>query len=107
MSYDVEIRPKSQPPSVDYYGNVTYNVTKMLRLAGIHPEVMNGLDAGIAHTVVVHALAAMEANPDYFRQFEAENGWGTYETTLDFVKQLEVALLYLDDDAHRYQVEWQ
>jgi len=104
MSYWVYVKPKEEPVRpAEFEGNVTYNVSTMLRRAGIHPAILNGLTVKEVRPVIEHAYMVMYDNADYFRRFEASNGWGTYETTFKFVTNLNT---YLINDAPDDYVMW-
>ena len=99
MSYWVYVKPKDEPVRpAQFEGNVTYNVSTMLRRAGIHPAILSGMTVKEVRPVIDHACDLMADNPDYFRQFEAVNGWGTYETTFKFVTNLNEYLESAPDD---------
>jgi len=108
MSYDVSIREPvvihDCPNCGGHEGdevfevNITYNVSTMLRRAGLHHEMLNGMSVKKARLVVHHAAQLMEDNRLYFSEFEASNGWGTYDTTLKAIVALERALNHADDD---------
>jgi hypothetical protein len=85
--------------SIDFEVNITYNVGLMLRLAGIHPTVVNGMTAKEARTIFVHATKVMLDNPAYFMRFDADNKWGTYATTLKAVEGINNALAVAPDDS--------
>ena len=102
MSYSVHVGPQEQlPPSFE--GDVTYNVSAMLKRAGIHPNVLHNLPVVHVRPVIWNAYMVMRENPEYFRQFDAPNGWGTYETTFAFVERLTA---YLDGAPHDYVMRW-
>lgn len=102
MSWDVKVAPLDMDVE-PFEGNVTYNVGNMLRRAGIHPAILSGMTAKQAQPVIENAYMLMWQNPDYFRQFDASNGWGTYETTFDFVTKLNT---YLINDAPDDYIIW-
>ena len=102
MSYDVTVGPANTTME-PYDANLTYNVGTMLRRAGIHPEVMNGLTAKVARSVVGNGMATMSACPVYFKSFEPDNGWGSYDGTMEWLDRLQSYLNRCPDD---YVVEW-
>lgn len=74
-----------------YWANITHNLNVMAGKAGIYEAVWrpdeNGYEkAGQIIELLESGIAKMKADPDYFRQFDASNGWGTYR---DFVPWLE------------------
>lgn len=79
-------------PSVDevYSRNITHNLNKMAAEAGIYAALWRPDESGFTHAQQLIApleqgLALLKSDPDRFRQFNPENGWGTYESLLDFV----------------------
>ena len=96
MSWWVSVQPQHPTPDLDV--NITYNVGRMLRRAGMHPNIINGMKVSEAYPIVSNGVAVMEDNPDYFRMFDAVNGWGTYETTLKAVVEIGRALYQADND---------
>ena len=102
MSYNITIEP-AEMRVAPFEGNFTYNVSTMLRRAGVHPVVMNGMSALNARVVLRHAVALMEDNMVYFRQFDAPNGWGTVGTTLIHLREMSN---YLEKCPDEYIVRW-
>jgi hypothetical protein len=87
MSYDFTVR-SPEPRHAEYDKNVTYNVSSMLKRAGFHPNVVDGMTAVNLRPIVSNAVCVMEDNKDYFRMFNPENGWGNYELCLEFLVSL-------------------
>lgn len=69
--------------------NYTHNVTNMWRKAGVYDalymsegkkasEVIKQLEDGIKH---------MTENPEEYIKMNPENGWGSYETALPWLKE--------------------
>ena len=102
MSWWINVEPREQTAET-FEGNLTYNVGLMLRRAGIHPHILEGQMVKVVRPVIENAYMTMFENPDYFRQFEASNGWGTYESTMKFVSNLNVYLASAPDD---YVMRW-
>jgi len=96
MSWWVSLETPVVAPHLEV--NITYNVGTMLRRAGIHPNIINGMGVEDATEVFKHAVLLMSANPDYFREFDAKNGWGTFETTFEAVNEIYRALLKAEHD---------
>ncbi len=76
-----------------YWANITHNLGPMARAAGIYfhlwrPEEINITQASQLSTPLALALAAMRDNPEWYRQFNAENGWGTYVQFLPWLDDL-------------------
>jgi len=73
-----------------YSRNITHNLTGMWNKAGIYDSLYNShrmrpkeiiglLRSGLAH---------MEDNPAEYRLLEPENGWGSYENALEFLRDV-------------------
>jgi hypothetical protein len=78
-------------PSDDRDLNITYNLTPMLREAGLFPNAHRDLwhapcaeVAGVADA----ALRRLESDPARFRELNPPNGWGSYEGAVDWVRRL-------------------
>ena len=71
---------------IDFEVNITFNVARMLMRAGIHPKVLNDMTVEKALPIVKNGYALLNDLPEYFTQFDAVNGWGTVETTLDAIR---------------------
>jgi hypothetical protein len=102
MSWWIYVQPEEEGPD-PFEVNMTYNVGRMIRRAGVHPKVMDGMKPDQAVEVVGNAVAVMSANKGYFKQFEPDNGWGTVETTLNSLQEL---YHYLQKAPEHYVVRW-
>lgn len=51
-------------------------------------RVLHGAPCSEAAGVVARAVERMEADPDFYRQWEPENGWGDYEGALAYLRRL-------------------
>jgi hypothetical protein len=73
-----------------YSENITHNLAKMGREAGIYealwrPEKIGAKKAEDIVRPLRIGLTALKEAPDYFRKFNPPNGWGTYENLALFV----------------------
>ena len=73
--------------------NITHNLNKMADKAGIyealwHPEAIKAVKAKDITGILEKGLEDLKARPDYFRQFNAPNGWGLYEHLVSFVEEV-------------------
>ncbi len=77
--------------------NITHNLGAMAREAGIygalwrpeeHPEYQT---AGDIVPVLEAGLAAMKADPERFKAFNAPNGWGMYHHFVPWVEEVLAA----------------
>ncbi len=76
-----------------HWANITHNLRQMAKAAGIYfhlwrPEEINITQAFQLSTPLTLALAAMRDNPEWYRQFDAENGRGTYVQFLLWLDKL-------------------
>lgn len=90
MSLDVCLTAV-RPTSV-YEANITHNLGRMAEAAGIYkhlwrPEEIDISLAGDLIAPLERGLAALKADPERFRQFDAPNGWGKYEHFVPFVEK--------------------
>jgi hypothetical protein len=97
MSLDVDLMV-TQPVSI-YSGNITHNLTKMAEevkipyMAGIvtlytvlwRPEELQFTKAREIADLLDYGWNILLAYPDKFKQFNPENGWGSYDGLCDFV----------------------
>jgi hypothetical protein len=90
MSYDVylEVDAGGPEPVEAYWRNHTSNTSRMWREAGCDIAACGGHQAAQFAEGLAGAISAMEEEPEKYRQWEPENQWGTYETTLSFLRDL-------------------
>lgn len=86
--YLTEVRPTTVASF-----NITHNLNRMAEAAGIYKCLWRPDENGIskAHQVIeplAAGLAELLANPSKYKAYDAENGWGTYENFVDFVKDV-------------------
>ena len=71
--------------------NITHNVNVMWMEAGCY-EALYGRDgskkAGEIIVVLQRALADMEARPAVYEAMNPENGWGSYDGALDYLRDV-------------------
>ena len=90
MSLDVYLTA-TRPTDV-YSANITHNLNKMAEAAGIYealwrPEEIGITQAGQLIEPLSIGLEKLKADPMYYSQFNAVNGWGTYENFVQFVEK--------------------
>ena len=97
-----------------WHGNITHNLRKMAEnclsldeesqrysLYNLLwrdtqvPFIGNYLNVYIAH--LAYCLYVLRNNPDYFKQFNPSNGWGTYEQLVEFVQSFISALINMPE----------
>lgn len=74
-----------------YWANITHNLNNMAEAAGIYqilwrPDENDITKARELIAPLEAGLAKLKADPDYYKRFDAANGWGKY---VDFVPWLE------------------
>lgn len=95
MSYDIRFKVKVE--GTDKYvavgdcdANITWNVRKIITLSTGLPW-KNCENNGYCKDVIPYiakGLGELLSNPKKYKPYEAENGWGTVEGTIDFFKRL-------------------
>ena len=94
MSYDIALYRKGlknkKKVYYDYDGNITYNVYEMLEVAfgEEHLKKWNDLSCDKFFKDLEKGYIDMIKNPEKYRKYNSPNGWGTYETTLESIKEL-------------------
>jgi hypothetical protein len=73
-----------------YSANITHNLGKMAREAGVYEVLWRPEEIGIrtAEQLVeplTAGLDALKANPAHFKTLNPENGWGSYEGLVAFI----------------------
>lgn len=71
--------------------NITHNLGQMAEVAGLYRALWRPEDLGFVRArelvdPLVNGLSRLEEMPDHFRKFDPTNGWGTYETLVEFVR---------------------
>ena len=75
-----------------YDSNITHNLGRMADAAGIYhacwwPEEIGVTKARQLIPLLREGLIKLRSNPEYFRTFNAANGWGTYEQFVPWVQE--------------------
>jgi hypothetical protein len=102
MSLDVYLT--AVRPTEVYSANITHNLNSMAKEAGIYqhlwrPEELAISKAGQLIEPLRAGLALLKADPERFKKFNAENGWGLYEHFVPFVdRYLAACIDYPDAD---------
>lgn len=98
MSYDIYVEETHS----NWVGNITSNVGGMYQLAFDSKEGIKILDGRECK----ECLPFIDEAIDYFEKFDKtlkklnpENGWGSYETALKFLKEVK---LFAEDYPKRY-----
>ena len=77
-----------------HWGNITHNLNTMAQHAGLYeplwrPETLTvGTPKGDDLIIPLsEGLKRLKSNPNHFKQFNAENGWGVYDNLVVFVER--------------------
>jgi hypothetical protein len=78
-------------PTEVYEANITHNLGKMAREAGIYEALWRPEEIGIdkAEQLIeplTVGLEKLKADPAHYEQFNSPNGWGMYEHFVPFVE---------------------
>lgn len=98
MSLDVSLKGISG--EVVYDANITHNLNTMAMEAGIYhalwrPEEIKASRAKDIIMPLTKGLLSLLKEPDVYKKYNPENGWGTYETLVDFTRlYLEACIEY-------------
>lgn len=90
MSLDVTLT--AVRPTEVFTANITHNLNRMAKEAGIYealwrPEEINVSTADELIPYLIDGLKNLQEDPNHYRQFDAPNGWGTYDTLVRFVSE--------------------
>lgn len=74
-----------------YDSNITHNLGEMANKAGVYyalwrPEEKNWTTAKDITPILEKGLTKLKAKPEYFRKFNPDNEWGSYEGLVEFVE---------------------
>ena len=79
-----------------YNGNITHNLATMAREAGLYDYLWRPDEIGI--TKAEHLIEPLRlgmdrlvSNPEHYQNHNPENGWGTYEGLIEFVRDYLLA----------------
>lgn len=75
-----------------FSANITHNMGRMAREAGLYEALWCAQDNGVGHAgdliePMEKGLALLVSDPARFRQFNPENGWGDYEALVRFAER--------------------
>ena len=85
-----------------YHDNITHNLNTMAKEAGLYeplwrPEEINVTQAAALLPLLREGLLRLMESPQHFAQCNPENGWGTYDGLLTFVRGYIVACVLYPD----------
>ena len=106
MSYDITFKVKVEGidkyvPVGDCDANITWNVRKIIELSTGLPwinEANNGYVKDVLPSIKKGLYELIE-NPEKYKPYEAENGWGTVDGTISFFERI----LKCWDDFRRWE----
>lgn len=81
-----------------FNANITHNLGRMAEAAGIYkalwrPEEINCVKAKDIVDILLNGLIDMMKRPDHYKQFNASNGWGTYDAFVPWVEEYLMACI--------------
>lgn len=94
MSYNVWLEAKLQKADKfvqlgQNYG-ITYNLSEMFRATvGSTPSEWDGIIASTLLPQLAVGINRLIFNPDDYRKYEADNGWGTVNGCRDFLIEIQ------------------
>lgn len=73
--------------------NITHNLTKMADAAGIYKYVWRPEENGIEKAedlipFLGSGIKKLEEDPEFFKQYNPPNGWGSYNGLVNWLKEL-------------------
>ncbi len=76
-----------------YSGNYTHNVTPMWHKAGVYGALYEShkQQASEIITTLESGIVEMESKPEEYKALNSPNGWGNYETALEFLREFTAA----------------
>ncbi len=92
MSLDVYLTEGLMESGYEVYSaNITHNLGNMANHAGIYqhlwrPDEIGVTVAGQLIEPLREGLDLLRSDPEHFKQFNADNGWGLYEHFVPFVE---------------------
>jgi len=74
-----------------YHANITHNLNSMAEEAGIYGITWRPEENGIERAAqliepLADGIARMKSDPDRFRRFNPENGWGSYDAFIPWLE---------------------
>lgn len=99
MSLDVNLEMKldtgnpKEPHTIElYWANITHNLNRMAKEAGIYDCLWRPEENGFAKAEQLieplrKGLQTMKDDPERFKAFDAPNGWGLYEHFVPWIEK--------------------
>jgi hypothetical protein len=85
-----------------FSANITHNLTEMADKAGIYKALWRPDENGYKQAkdildILRDGYGLLKYNPAHYRQYDADNGWGTYDDFLPWVEEyLDACAKYPD-----------
>ena len=78
-----------------WWRNITHNVSPMWKLAGVYDALYEseGLIAKEVLSTLQEGVARMVLNPEEYKKLNPTNGWGCYESALEFLIDFQSAIV--------------
>lgn len=107
---DADIKETEIETTEVWHGNITHNLVTMASvclswgdytlydLLWRDEQLPFDKYAYISH--LSYCLNCLKNDPEYFKQFNPENGWGTYEQLCDFIEDFVKALIDMPEGSH-------
>lgn len=91
VSYD-NCKTWEEERDVVFSAGITHNLNKMAEKAGLYkvlwrPEEVGAKTAKDIIYALDFGLKELRSNPDYYKKFNPENGWGNYDILVSFVER--------------------
>ncbi len=91
MSLDVWLKKEVAEIKEVYSKNITHNLNEMAGEAGIYycmwqPETLDITKANQLIEPLEKGLEKLKNDPNYYKGFNPDNGWGSYEGLVEFVE---------------------
>lgn len=103
--FAIQLEERNEHGPIEHYSaNITHNLGRMAREAGIYeylwrPEETGARKARQLQEPLREGLQRLKARPEHFKQFDAPNGWGLHEHLVQFVQDyLDACLKHPDAD---------
>lgn len=92
MSWDIDLMGEIDGHPVNLGSwNYTHNTNRMIREAGFTDWSMDeiqGMSAREFATRLGRAIDTLVIKPEQFREMDAQNGWGSYDTLVPVLREL-------------------
>lgn len=98
MSWDFHITSKRCPTCgrweyfdeapVQHSNNYTSNMWPMLKQAGFHWDDIEGKPCREAFPLLDNLVKELKSAPEVYRQLNPKNGWGEYDSFLDWLTRM-------------------